>query len=133
MKTGLAGATVVRGMEGFGASSHIHTSRILRLSEDLPIVVEIVDTAEKVTAFLPLVDEMVADGMLTMENVEVVAYRANRESVGSYVSGAARRSSEDRPTREGGCGARPMERRRAAPRRGRRSPSRSSAGRVRRA
>ena len=75
-EAGLAGATVIRGIEGFGARSRIHTARILRLSEDLPIVVEIVDTAEKVEAFLPAVDEMVTEGMLTTEKVEVVAYRA---------------------------------------------------------
>jgi len=74
---GLAGATVVRGIEGFGASSRIHTSRILRLSEDLPVIIEIVDTAEKIAAFVAVVDEMVTEGMLTTENVEVVAYRAD--------------------------------------------------------
>jgi uncharacterized protein len=73
---GLAGATVIRGIEGFGAESHLHTARILRLSEDLPIVIEIVDTGDKIAAFLPSVDEMVTEGMLTTENVEVVAYRA---------------------------------------------------------
>ena len=76
---GLAGATVLRGIEGFGASSRVHTARILRLSEDLPVVIEIVDTAEKVEAFLPRVDEMVAEGMLTMEPVQVVAYRSQRD------------------------------------------------------
>jgi uncharacterized protein len=73
---GLAGATVLRGIEGFGASSHLHTSRILRLSEDLPIVVEIVDTTENVDRILPVVDEMVGDGMVTVERVEVLTYRA---------------------------------------------------------
>ena len=75
-KEGLAGATVTRGIEGFGAKSHLHTSRILRLSEDLPIVVEIVDTAERVDGLLPLLDEMVADGLVTIEPVHVVSYRA---------------------------------------------------------
>ena len=75
-KEGLAGATVIRGIEGFGAKSHLHTSRILRLSEDLPIVVEIVDTAERVDGLLPLLDEMVADGLVTIEPVHVVSYRA---------------------------------------------------------
>lgn len=75
-EAGLAGASVTRGIEGFGANSHLHTARILRLSEDLPIVVEIVDTEEKVRAFIPAVDEMVSEGMLTMETVEVIAYRA---------------------------------------------------------
>ena len=80
---GLAGATVVRGIEGFGARSRIHTARILRMSEDLPVVVEIVDTAEKVDAFISSVDEMVAEGMLTTEKVEVVAYRAGPANGGS--------------------------------------------------
>ena len=73
---GIAGATVVRGIEGFGASSHLHTSRILRLSEDLPLVIEIVDTAERIEAFLPILDEMVGDGLVTIEAVQIVAYRA---------------------------------------------------------
>jgi len=73
---GLAGATVLRGIEGFGAHSRIHSSRILRLSEDLPVVAEIVDTAENVDRVLPLLDEMVSEGMVTLERVEVIAYRA---------------------------------------------------------
>jgi hypothetical protein len=73
---GLAGATVLRGIEGFGAHSRIHSSRILRLSEDLPVVVEIVDTAENVERVLPLLDEMVSEGMVTLERVRVIAYRA---------------------------------------------------------
>ena len=77
---GLAGATVVRGIEGFGASSHLHTSRILRLSQDLPIVVEIVDTTEQIDRILPIVDEMVGDGMVTVERVEVLAYRAGQSA-----------------------------------------------------
>ena len=72
---GLAGATVLRGVEGFGADSRLHTSRILRLSEDLPVVIEIVDTAEKVESVLPKLDEMVGEGMLTIERVHVIAYR----------------------------------------------------------
>ena len=74
---GLAGATVVRGIEGFGADSRVHTSRILRLSEDLPIVVEIVDTAERIDAVLPILDEMVDEGMVTLERVRIVAYRSS--------------------------------------------------------
>jgi uncharacterized protein len=74
---GLAGATVLRGIEGFGADSRIHTSRILRLSEDLPVVVEIVDTAENIDRVLPLLDEMVTEGMVTLERVEVIAYRSS--------------------------------------------------------
>jgi uncharacterized protein len=72
---GLAGATVIRGIEGFGSSSRLHTSRILRLSEDLPVVIEIVDTAERIDAVLPLLDEMVSEGMVTVERVDVIAYR----------------------------------------------------------
>ena len=75
---GLAGATVVRGIEGFGADSHLHTSRILRLSEDLPVVIEIVDTAENVDRVLPLLDEMVEEGMVTVERVQVISYRSSR-------------------------------------------------------
>jgi len=74
---GLAGATVLRGIEGFGADSHLHTSRILRLSEDLPVVIELVDTAERIDAVLPLLDEMVAEGMVTVEPVHVIAYRGS--------------------------------------------------------
>lgn len=73
---GMAGATVLRGVEGFGANSHLHTARILRLSEDLPIVIEVADTAEKIEAIMPRLDEMVTDGMVTLERVEVVTYRA---------------------------------------------------------
>lgn len=73
---GLAGATVLRGMEGFGAHSRIHTAKILRLSEDLPIVVEIADRADRIEAFLPLLDEMVQEGMMTLETVRIIAYRA---------------------------------------------------------
>jgi PII-like signaling protein len=76
-ESGLAGTTVLRGMMGFGAKSRIHTAKILRLSEDLPIVIEIVDTAEKIQKILPLLDEMVADGMVTLEKVQVVTYRAS--------------------------------------------------------
>lgn len=73
---GMAGATVLRGIEGFGATSHLHTARILRLSEDLPIVIEVADTAERIEAIMPRIDEMVSDGMVTLERVEVVTYRA---------------------------------------------------------
>jgi uncharacterized protein len=76
---GMAGATVLRGVEGFGANSHLHTARILRLSEDLPIVIEVADTAEKIEAIMPKLDEMVTDGMVTLERVEVVAYRAQEK------------------------------------------------------
>jgi uncharacterized protein len=72
---GLAGATVLRGIEGFGAHSRLHTAKILRLSEDLPIVVEIVDTPEKINAFLPTVDGAVGEGLVTLEKVAVRFYR----------------------------------------------------------
>ncbi|HET6273814.1 MAG TPA: DUF190 domain-containing protein [Bacteroidota bacterium] len=75
---GLAGATVLRGVEGFGARSRIHTAKILRLSEDLPIVVEMVDTEEKVKSFLPLVDTMFersgSGGMITLERADIIKY-----------------------------------------------------------
>jgi PII-like signaling protein len=72
---GLAGATVLRAIEGFGASSRLHTARILRLSQDLPIVIEIVDARERIEEVLPELDEMVGDGLVTLEKVEVVRYR----------------------------------------------------------
>ena len=73
-KAGLAGATVLRGIEGFGASSAIHTSRILSLAEDLPAVVIIVDTPEKVRQFLPELDELVSEGMVILDEVDVIRY-----------------------------------------------------------
>lgn len=76
---GIAGATVLRGIEGFGAHSRVHTSRILRLSGDLPVVVEIVDTAENIERVLPRLDEMVSEGMVTTERVHVIAYRSPTE------------------------------------------------------
>jgi PII-like signaling protein len=72
---GLGGATVVRGSEGFGASSRLHTTRLLELSSDLPVVIEIVDLADRIDAFLPILDEMVGDGLVTTERVHVVTYR----------------------------------------------------------
>ena len=72
---GLAGATVFRGFEGFGAHSLVHTSRILRLSEDLPIVIEIVDKKEKIDAFLPELDSLIQEGLVTTEKVQVIFYR----------------------------------------------------------
>jgi uncharacterized protein len=74
---GLAGATVLRGPMGFGAKSHLHTSKILRLSMDLPIIIEIVDSEENVKKLLPFLDETVQDGMVTIEDVFVLKYRAN--------------------------------------------------------
>ena len=73
---GLAGATVLRGPMGFGAHSHLHTAKILRLSEDLPVLVEIVDTEKRINAFLPELDEMLGDGLVTLEKVRVITYRA---------------------------------------------------------
>ncbi len=79
---GLAGASMFRGIEGFGASNHIHTTRILSLSEDLPIAVVIVDTEEHIRAFLPALDDLVTEGLVIMDDVEVVKYvgRASDES-----------------------------------------------------
>jgi PII-like signaling protein len=74
-KRGLAGATVLRGFLGFGANSRIHTSKILRFSEDLPIVIEIADSADKIEAFLPNLNKMIDEGLVTLEKVRVIAYR----------------------------------------------------------
>jgi PII-like signaling protein len=75
---GLAGATVLRGLGGFGAHSRLHTAKILRLSSDLPIVVEIVDTEENIEAFLPLIDDAIVEGLATVERVEVRFYRSRK-------------------------------------------------------
>jgi hypothetical protein len=72
---GLAGATVVRGIEGFGASSVLHTARILRMSSDLPVVIELVDRPDAIDGFLGAIDEMVAEGMVTRDRVDVLHYR----------------------------------------------------------
>ncbi|HDQ44197.1 MAG TPA: DUF190 domain-containing protein [bacterium] len=79
-ETGLAGATVLRGMEGFGACSRIHHAQILRLSEDLPILVEIVDTRRKIEAFLPVIDGAVEEGLATVESVDIRFYRSGKTS-----------------------------------------------------
>ena len=71
----LAGATVIHGTMGFGAGSRIHTAKIVRLSEDLPIIVELVDTEEKLNSLMPFLDETVEEGLITMERVKVVKYR----------------------------------------------------------
>ena len=73
---GMAGATVLRGVMGFGKHSILHTAKILRLSEDLPMVIEIVDSREKVEAFLPQLEEMIKDGMVTLEPIRVLQYKA---------------------------------------------------------
>ena len=75
----LAGATVLRGPMGFGKSSRLHTAKILRLSMDLPLVIEIVDTEEKLNAFLPTLDVMMKGGLVTLERVRVIDYRAEQE------------------------------------------------------
>src|SRR5437667_11095674 len=74
---GLAGATVLRGPMGFGANSRMHTTKLLELSTDLPIVIEIVDSAEKIQGLLPFLDEAVAEGLITIEAVKVLRYRHN--------------------------------------------------------
>ncbi len=74
---GLAGATMLRGLMGYGAASRVHTAKILRLSEDLPIIVEIVDNQEKIASFLPVIDEMIQEGLVTLERVQVILYRHN--------------------------------------------------------
>jgi PII-like signaling protein len=76
---GLAGATVLRGIEGFGAHSRLHTAKFLRLSEDLPIVVEIVDAREKIESFMPIVDAAIGEGLATLERVQVRLYRSGPE------------------------------------------------------
>jgi PII-like signaling protein len=74
-KWGLAGATALRGIEGFGTNNRVHTVKVLRLSEDVPIVVEVMDQAEKITAFLPTLDALVAEGLVTVERVRTISYR----------------------------------------------------------
>ena len=81
-KKGLAGATVLHGLQGFGARSRLHTSKILRLSTDLPVVIEIVDREEKIEAFLPHIDHAVSEGLATVEKVEVRFYRDGSENAG---------------------------------------------------
>jgi len=76
----LAGATVLRGPMGFGKSSRLHTAKILRLSMDLPVVIEIVDAEEKIKSFLPALDEMMKGGLVTLEKVKVIHYRADEGS-----------------------------------------------------
>ncbi|MFA5059793.1 MAG: DUF190 domain-containing protein [Candidatus Omnitrophota bacterium] len=75
-KEKMAGATAIKGFMGFGCKSHLHTAKLLRLSEDLPIIIEIVDSEEKINQFLPHLDEMVKEGLITLEKANVVMYRA---------------------------------------------------------
>ena len=79
-KEHLAGATVLKGCMGFGCKSHMHTAKILRLSEDLPIIIEIVDSEEKINQFLPHLDEMVKEGLITLEKANVILYRADTKN-----------------------------------------------------
>lgn len=72
----LAGATVLRGIMGYGASSRMHTAKVLRLSEDLPVVVEVVDTEEKLNLLMPFLDETVKEGMITLEKARIIKYRS---------------------------------------------------------
>lgn len=76
-RRGLAGATVLRGLAGFGAHSRMHTAHVLRLSEDLPLVIEIVDSPERIASFLPELDKLIPEGLVTLEKVQVIAYRAD--------------------------------------------------------
>lgn len=76
-EAGLAGATVTRGVMGFGKHSVLHTAKILRLSEDLPMIVEIADSLEKIEQFLPVLDQMITDGLVTLERVRVIHYKGN--------------------------------------------------------
>jgi len=78
-KRGMAGATVTRGFLGFGANSRIHTSKVLRLSDDLPVVVELVDDETKINEFLPDLDRMIGEGLVTLEKVRVIVYRHNHK------------------------------------------------------
>ncbi len=77
-KRGMAGATVFKGSLGFGVHSRLHTAKVLRLSEDLPVVVELVDKPERIADFLPELDKMVAEGLITIEKVRVIAYRHSK-------------------------------------------------------
>ncbi|MHB1533628.1 MAG: DUF190 domain-containing protein [Acidimicrobiales bacterium] len=75
---GLAGATMLRGIEGFGATGRLHTTRLLSASDDLPVVIEIVDRAQRIDAFLPILDEMITEGLVTIEEVQVQAHLSPR-------------------------------------------------------
>ena len=78
-KEKMAGATAIKGFMGFGCKSRMHTAKLLRLSEDLPIVIEIVDSEEKINGFLPRLDAMVQEGLITLEKTNVIMYRANKK------------------------------------------------------
>ena len=89
-KEGFAGATVFRGVSGFGARSVLHTSHILRLSEDLPVVVEVVDTEEQVKRLVPILDEMIDEGLVTMEKAKVLKYAAGKRPPSPPPAGPAK-------------------------------------------
>ena len=76
----MAGATAIKGFMGFGCKSHMHTTKLLRLSEDLPIIIEIVDSEDKINQFLPFLDKMVKEGLITIEKANVVMYRAETKT-----------------------------------------------------
>jgi PII-like signaling protein len=78
-RDGIAGATVVRAVEGFGAHSRIHTARVLRMSEDLPLIVDVIDRAERIEAVLPALDDMVREGLVVVLDVNVVTYRSRAD------------------------------------------------------
>jgi PII-like signaling protein len=78
-REGLAGATVLRGLMGFGRHSRVHTASVLRLSQDLPVVIEIADAVDKIEAFLPIVDRMVTEGMVTVRKIRVLQYRGGSD------------------------------------------------------
>jgi uncharacterized protein len=78
-QAGLAGATVLRGVEGFGASNHVHTTRILSLSNDLPIVIVIIDSAERIDEFIPVLDELITGGLVVVEDIDVLKYVAHQD------------------------------------------------------
>lgn len=85
-EAGLAGATVLRGLEGFGAHSRVHTARVLRLSTDLPIIIEIVDRTDRVKAFLPTIEDSIAEGLTTLETVDIHLYRSGASPEEKHVA-----------------------------------------------
>ncbi|ADU51761.1 protein of unknown function DUF190 [Thermaerobacter marianensis DSM 12885] len=94
---GLAGATVYRGIEGFGANSRVHTARVLELSSDLPVIVEIIDHVDRLQALLPFLDEAVQEGLVVLEDVEIVTYRRNRDKAGPAQGGPGPGGPKDSP------------------------------------
>jgi uncharacterized protein len=88
-KAGLAGASVFRGIEGYGKSNHIHTTRLLSLSEDLPVSIVIVDTADAIRSFLPQLHELVTEGLVLLDEVEVIRYVGRTDAAGDVRDGAS--------------------------------------------